>query len=232
MKHVSTFVLKQAYRRLQPRYYQRWPCIDNGGIKGNLVFVYWHFPISLQWAWVIWWEIFLKEGITSAFMATLTISSSSLPMFCVCVCGLLKWLMSTCCSVAKSCPTLWDYMHWGTRLLCLPLSPRIYSNSFPLSQWCYLIILSSAALFSFCLQSFPASGSFPMRQFFASGCQSIGASASASVLPMNIKGLISLLSKGFLRVFSSTAVQKHQFFSPQPSLCYNSHICTWLLEKP
>ena len=108
----------------------------------------------------------------------------------------------------------------------------ICSNSCPLSRWYYPAVSSSIAPFSSCPQSFPASGSFPMRQFFASDCQSIGASASASVLPMNIKGLISLLSKGFLRVFSSTAVQKHQFFSPQPSLCYNSHICTWLLEKP
>ena len=87
---------------------------------------------------------------------------------------------------------------------------------------------------------FPASGSFPMSQFFASGGQSIGASASASVLPMNIQGwfplgligLISLQSKGLSRVFSNTTVQKHQFFSTQASLWSNSHIHTWLLEKP
>ena len=87
---------------------------------------------------------------------------------------------------------------------------------------------------------FPTSGSFPMSQLFASGGQSIGALASASVLPMNIQGwfplgltgLISLLSKGLPRVFSSTTVWKHQFFSAQPSLWSSSHICTWLLEKP
>ena len=86
---------------------------------------------------------------------------------------------------------------------------------------------------------FPASGSFPMSQFFVSGDQSTGASASASVLPMNIQGwfplvstdLISLLSKGLSRVFSSTTVWKHQFFSAQPSLWSTSHIHTWLLEK-
>ena len=94
--------------------------------------------------------------------------------------------------------------------------------------------------FSSHLQSFPASGSFPVSQFFESGDQSIGASASASVLPINIQdwsplgwiGWISLQSKGLSRVFSNTTVQKHQFFSAQLSLWSNSHIHTWLLEKP
>ena len=88
--------------------------------------------------------------------------------------------------------------------------------------------------FSSCLQSFPASGSFPVTWLLASGGQNIGASASASVRPMNIQGwfplgltgLISFLSKGLSRVFSSTTVQKHQFFSAKPSLWSNSHICT------
>ena len=93
--------------------------------------------------------------------------------------------------------------------------------------------------FSSCLQSFPASGSFPMSQFFASGGQSIGVSASAPVLPKTIQdwfplgwtGLISLQSKGLSRVFSNTTVQKHQFFGTQLSSWSNSHIHTWLLEK-
>ena len=118
------------------------------------------------------------------------------------------------------------------RLLCPPLSSRVCSNSCPLSLWCHPIISSSATLFSSCPQSFPVSGSFPMSQFFTSGGQSIGVSALASVLPMNIQdwfplgltGLISLLSKGLSRSFSSTTVQKHQFFSSQPSLWSNSHI--------
>ena len=100
-------------------------------------------------------------------------------------------------------------------------------------------ISSSVIPFS-CLQSFSASGSFPMSQFFASGGQSIRTSVSASVLPMNIQdwfpleltGWISLLSKGLSRVFSSTAVQKHHFFSVPPSLWSNSHIHTWPLEIP
>ena len=126
------------------------------------------------------------------------------------------------------------------RLPCPSPTPGAYSNSCPLSQWCYSTISSSDVPFSSCLQSFPASGSFQMSQFFASGGQSIGASASASVLPMNIQnwfplgwtGWISLLSKGFSRVFSNTTDQKHQFFGAQLSLWSNSHIHTWLLEKP
>ena len=116
----------------------------------------------------------------------------------------------------------------------------VCSNSCPLRQWCHPAISSSVTLFSSCLQSFPASRSFPMSQFFPSGGQSTGASASASVLPMNIQdwfplgltGLISLQSKGLSRVFSNTTVQKHQFFGTQPSLWSKLHICTWLLEKP
>ena len=106
------------------------------------------------------------------------------------------------------------------RLACPSPTPRAYSNSWPLSPWCHPIVRSSVIHFSSHLQSFPASGSFPMSQFFASGGQSIGASASASVLPMNIQdwfplgltGWISLQSKGLSRVFSNTTVKKHQFF--------------------
>ena len=107
-------------------------------------------------------------------------------------------------------------------------------SSCPLNWGCYPNISSSAALFSSCPQSFPASGSFPMNWLFASGGQSIGVSASASVLPMNIQewfplgltSLISLQSKGLSRVFSNTTVQKHQFFGAQPSLWSNCHIHT------
>ena len=125
-----------------------------------------------------------------------------------------------------------------TRLTYPSLTPRVCSNSCPLRQWCHPTMSSSVTHFP-CNQSFPESGSFPMSQLFASGGQSNGASASASVLPMNIQGwfpsgltgVISLQSKGLSRVFSSTTVWKHQFFSAQPSLWSNSHIHTWLLEK-
>ena len=136
--------------------------------------------------------------------------------------------------------SLWLHRLQLIRPLCASLSPRVFSNSRPLSQWCLPTIFSSAAHSSPALNlSFLASGSFPMSRLFTSGGQSIGASASASVLPMNtqgwfpfgLTGLISLLSKGLSRIFSSTTVWKHQFFSAQPSLWSNSHIHTWLLEK-
>ena len=122
-----------------------------------------------------------------------------------------------------------------TRLPCP--TPGAWSNSCPSCRWCHLIISSSVIPFSSSLQSFPASGSFPMSQFFTSGGQSIGASASASVLPVNIQdwfplGLTGWISsKGLSRVFSNITVQKHQFFGTQLALWSNSHIHTWLLEK-
>ena len=122
--------------------------------------------------------------------------------------------------------TSWTQHAW---LSSPSLSPRACSNSCPLSRWCHPTISSSVTPFSSCPQSFPTSGSFPTSQLFASGGQSIGASASASVLPMNIQdwfpleltGLISLQSKGLSRVFFNTTIWKHQFFCTQPSLWSN-----------
>ena len=126
-----------------------------------------------------------------------------------------------------------------TSLPCLSPTPGACSNSSLFSQWCHQTISSSVVPFSSCLQSFPASGSFPISWFFASGGQNIGISASASVFPMNIQdwfplGLIdwiSLMSKGLSRVFSNTTIQKHLLFGLQLSLWSNSHKHTWLLEK-
>ena len=123
---------------------------------------------------------------------------------------------------------------------CPSPTPRVYSNSCPSSQWCHSAISSSVVPFSSCPQSLPASESFPMSQHFAWRGQRTGLSALASFLPMNTQdwstlewtGWISLLSKGLSRIFSHTTVQKHQFFSAQVSLWSNSHIHTWLLEKP
>ena len=122
--------------------------------------------------------------------------------------------------------SLWPHELQHSRLPCPSPILRTCSNSCRLSQWCHPAISSSVVPFSSCLQSFLALGSFPMSQFFASGGQSIGASASASVLPMNtqdwfllgLTGLISLQSKGFSKFFSNTTVQKHQFFGAQFSL--------------
>ena len=135
---------------------------------------------------------------------------------------------------------LWPHGLQHARPPCPSPTPRVYPNSCPSSQWCHPAISSSIVPFSSCHQSFPASGSFQMSQLFARGGQSIGVSASPSVLPMNTQdwsplgwtGWISLPSKGLSRVFSNTTVQKHQFFAAQLSLQSNSHIHTWPLEKP
>ena len=137
--------------------------------------------------------------------------------------------------VAQSCWTMWPHGLQHTRLPCSSPTPWSYSNSYPLSQWCHPNISSSVITFSSCLQSFPALGSFKMSQYFASGGQSIGVSASASVPPMNIQdwfplewtGWISLQSTGLSRAFSNTTVQKHQIFGAQLSLWSSSHIHTW-----
>ena len=133
---------------------------------------------------------------------------------------------------------LWPRRLQHTSLSCPSPSPRVCSNSCQLSQWCYPTISSSIVPFS-CPQSFPTSGAFPMSQLFTLGGQ-IGASDSVSVLPMNIQGWfplgltgwISLQSRGLSKVFSNTAIRKPHFFHTQPSLWSNSHIHTWLLEKP
>ena len=143
-----------------------------------------------------------------------------------------------CCSVTQSCLTLCDPMDCSIPGFPVPHYLREFAQTLcPLSQWWYPTISSSVIPFSFCLQSFAASGSFPMRQLFASGGWSIG--ASALVLLVNIQGwfhlgltdLISLWSKGILRVFSNTTDQKYQFFSARPYLWSKFLIHTWLLEK-
>ena len=150
--------------------------------------------------------------------------------------------------------SLWIHELQHTRPPCPSPTPGVHSNSCPLSQRCHPTISSSVVPFSFCPQSFPASGSFQMSQIFASGGQSIGASASTSVLPKNTQdwsplgwtswislvaaaaegwtGWISLQSKGLSRVFSKTTAQKHQFFGAQLSSQSNSHIHVWPPEKP
>ena len=127
-----------------------------------------------------------------------------------------------------------------TRPPCPSPTPGVHPNSCPSSQWCHPTISSSVIPFSSCPQSLPASGSFPMSQFFAWGGQSTGVSALASVIPKSTQGWspsdwtgwIFLQSKGLSRVFSNTTVQKHQFFGAQPSSQSNSHIHTWPQEKP
>ena len=148
-------------------------------------------------------------------------------------------------SVSQLCPTLCDPMDCSMSGFPCPEretvrtpTPRACSNSCPSHRWCHPTISSSVIPFS-CLQSFPVSGSFPVSQLITSGGQSIGVSASTTVLPMNTQdwsplgwtGWIFLKSKGLSRVFSNTTVQKHQFFGAQLSSQSNSHIHTWPQEK-
>ena len=148
------------------------------------------------------------------------------------------------CSIQFSCSvvsdSLWPHESQHARPPCPSPTPGVHPNSCALSWWCHPAISSSAVPFSSCPQSRPASGSFPMSQIFAWGGQSIGASASVSVLRMNTHhwcplgwtGWISLQSKGLSRVFSNTTVQKHQSFSSQLPSQSTSNIHTWPLEKP
>ena len=136
--------------------------------------------------------------------------------------------------------SLWPNESQHARPPCPSPTAGVHPNSCPSSWWCHPGISSSVIPFSSCPQSLPASGSFPMSQLFAWGGQSTGVSASASFLPKECQGWspsewtgwISLQSKGLSRVFSNTTVQKHQFFRAQLSSQSNSHIHTWLLEKP
>ena len=191
-----------------------------------------------------WWESPLAAALLTAYPFFTTPACSAFPsnLFSPHLAPSLPlWPICCCCPVAKSCPapckTMDCSMPDSSVLYYCPEFAQIHVH------WVGGAIQSSHPLsppFSSYRQSFPASASFPMSQVFMSGGRSIGASASASVLPMNIQGwfpleltgLISLKSRGLSRVFSSTTVQKHQFFDAQASLWSNSHIHTLLLEKP
>ena len=151
----------------------------------------------------------------------------------------MKWLLVSQFSHSVMSDSLQSHESQHASPPCPSPSPRVYSNSCPLSWWCHPTISSSVIPFS-CPQSIPASGSFSVSQLFTSGGQRIGVSDLASVLPMNTQDWspvgwtvrISLQPKGLSRVFSNTIVQKHHFFNTQLSSQSNSHIHTWPLEKP
>ena len=182
----------------------------------------------IQWMLTIWSLVplpFLNPACTSG--------TSCFALFWGLACKILNMTLLAWVVVQLLSPTLCElpdsFRPRGlqhNRLACPSPSPGAWANSYPLSQWCHPTISSSVIPFSSCPQSFTASGSFQKSQFFASGGQSIGVSASASVLPMNIQnwsplgwtGWILLQSKGLSRVFSNITVQKHQFFSAQLSL--------------
>ena len=151
-----------------------------------------------------------------------------------------EWFSSVQFSLSVVSDSLLPHGLQHTRAPCPSPAPGACSNSCLSSRWCHPTISFSVVPFSSCPQSFSASGSFPMSQLFTWGGQSIGVSASASVLPVNTQDWsplgwtcwISLQSKRPSRVFSNTTVQKYQFFGAQLSLESNSHIHSWLLEKP
>ena len=176
---------------------------------------------------ILWHSAFFTVQLSHPYMTTGKTIALTRQTFVGKVMSLLLNMLSQSVqfsSVAQLYPSLWPHESQHARPPCPSPTPRVYPNSAPLSRWCHPTISSSVIPFSSRLQSFPASGSFPVSQFFASG--STGVSASASVLAMNIQdwfllgwtGWISLQSKGLSRVFSNTSVQKHQFFGAQLSL--------------
>ena len=182
----------------------------------------------------------IADGIISLSISTINFGLLQLLHIISVINRLLKFAFN---SVQFSCSVVSDSLRphepQHARPPCPSPTPRVCSNSRPSSRWCHPAISSSVVPFSPCPQSLPASGSFTTSQLFTWGGQSIGVSASASVLPMNTQdwsplgraGWISLQSKGLSRVFSNTTVQKHQFFGAQLSSQSNSHIHTWPLEN-
>ena len=180
--------------------------------------------------WLIYVEVWQK---TTKFCKAIILQLQNKKNF-------LKYKIFLSFSINVVSDSLWPFGLQHTRLPCPSLSPRVSSNSCTLSWWCYPSISSSATTLLLLHSIFPSIRVFSNEYALQLGRQSIGALASATVFPMNAQGwfplgltsLISLQSKGPSRVLSSNTIQKHQFFGAQPSLWSNSHICTWLLEKP
>ena len=195
--------------------------------------------MDIQLSQDIWWKFYLNSiklflQICQKSGTFVGISMFSILFQCLCLSHhhyhivIIILAISQFSSVTESCPTLCNPRDCS-RPPCPSPTPKVDSNSRPLSWWCHPIISSSVLLFS-CPQSFPASGSFPMSGLFTSGVPNIGASASdlrmniQGWFPLGLTGWISLVSKGLSRVFSKTTVQKHQFFGAQLSLWSSSHI--------
>ena len=204
------------------------------GIKNDLITFYcgigyyWVDALSFIQPILYWWTFGLSPNSTLKKVSQSVAFFFSL-FFFLCVCSdcwvkVHNQILLTQSASQFRCSVISDSLH--ARPPCPSPTPRVYSNSCPLSWWCHATISPSVVPFSSCPQSFPASRSLQMSQLFESGSQSIGVPTSASVLPMNIQdwfpsgwtGWISLQSKGLSRVFSNTTVQKHQFFGAQLSL--------------
>ena len=196
-------------------------------------------------SFLLYWVLFIAFFFFFFFNLWVFISLFTLPI-CYCMTSILSkralsiLIICSCSSSATKFAWLFGTPWTAARQTSLfSLSPGSCSNLCSLIRWCYLNFSSSAAPFSSCLQSFSALGYFPISRLFTSGGPSIGPSASALVLPMNIQDwfplgltyLISLQSKGLSRAFSNT-IPKHIFFHTQSSLWCNTHILRWLLGKP
>ena len=215
------------------------PCPNAGSL------CYFPSPLKLHLSWkFIYWHSFSPPCGISLSLRDPTIARASTKHSCwdktsVLACISHEDYYSVQFSHSVVSDSLRPHESQHARPPCPSPTPGVYTNSCPSCQWYHPAISSSVIPFSSCPQSLPASGSFTMSQLCTWAGQSIGVSASASVLPMNTQdwcplgwtGWISLQSKELSRVFSNTAVQKHQFFSAQLSLWSNSHIHTWLLEN-
>ena len=202
---------------------KRWTFLSPFQLRIFNIYVSPHSLILCSQNQLVMWHFFKESKETKAFVSRQ-----------------LGWLCSYVCSVPQLCLTLQPHGLQHARFPCPSLSPAVCSHSYPLSLWCCLTISFSVIPFS-CSQSCPATGPLPMNWLFASGGQSIRASASSSVLSSEYSGLISFRMSWFdllaVQETLKSLLQHHSskasiFFSTQPSLLSNSHICTWLLEKP
>ena len=211
---ISRWVWERAWGRsaLEERRSNPWKAVHSDGRKRNLFGRWGEFTNATQGE-----ESWLNPPRGCCLSALRCVYIPKTKSLCI------SSVQFSCSVVSNS---LQPHEPQHARPPCPSPTPGVHPNPCPLSRWCHPTISSSVISFSSRLQSFPASGSFPVSQFFASGGQSIGVSASASVLPMNIKdwsplgwtGWISLQSTGLSRVFSNTTAQKHQFFGIQPFL--------------
>jgi len=197
----------------------------------NSVVVWTFFTIALLWDWIRCLKYFTIKRVIILPWVILTISTRA---------SLVAQFSSVQFSHSVVSDCLQPHEPQNARPPCPSPTPGVYPNLCPLSRWCHPTISSSVIPFSSCPQSSPASGYFQISQLFAWGGQSIGVSASTSVLPMNTQdwsplgwtGWISFQFKVLSRVFFNTTVQKHQLLCTQLSSPSNSHIHTWPLEKP
>ena len=213
---------------------------DSVGLRLAQQFAYLNTPISLRWCCCAG---SMSHTVSCASLRKVRNERLVLTIFLPCsechsnAILLVKMYQFSCSVISDS---LRPHESQHARPPCPSPTPGVYPNSCPSSRWCHPAMSSSVVPFSSCLQSLPASGSFPMSQLFTWGGQSTGVSALASFLPKKYQGWspsertgwISLQSKGLWRVFSNTTVQKHQFFSAQLSSHSNSHIHIWPLKKP